>query len=169
MLKKILGCHCSTAHKTDDRLILSLTDAITPAMWVINLSDNPSLLLKVEESDNNLYVLQKITSDGKTTVTEELGYYAKKGHAINAMDKATRALDNSKGVGAGLWCFGKMIIGAAVVVFLLSQILQSNVSFSGLLSFVTAPFETSATNNPAETTNEAAPNAHPQNVTPHSC
>lgn len=168
MLKKILGCHCSTAHKSDDRLILSLSDAMTPAVWVINLSENPSLLLKVEETNNDLFVLQKITSDGKTTTTEELGYYAKKGYAIRAMNKATCALQKSCSFGSWVWTAAKIIVAAGVVLFLATQITQSNFSLSSMASFITAPFETASvpetSNAQAEPSQEIVPSSDPNAV-----
>jgi hypothetical protein len=95
-MKKLLGYRTSKARLTNNKLILSLDNALTPVMWVIDLTTTPSFVLKVEENSDGYFVLQKTHSDGKLLTTEDLAYYEKKGHALDAMDHAANAMSKSK-------------------------------------------------------------------------
>lgn len=114
MMKKLLGCTCSKAKVDNGNLVLSLTDAMTPALWVISLSDHPALLLKVAETEDGLFVLQKITHTGTAQQIEDLAYYAKKGQAIRAMEQATHALSTA-GYKIPLPSF-KILLAVAVII-----------------------------------------------------
>lgn len=91
-MRKLLGCRTSKAQLNDNKLVLSLDNALTPVMWVIDMTTTPSFVLKVEESTDGYFALQKTSSDGKLLTTEDLAYYEKKGHAIDAMERAATAL-----------------------------------------------------------------------------
>ena len=93
MLKKLLGCRSSSATLGENsKLVLSLEDALTPAMWVIDLNESPSLLLKVTQTEDNLYALQKLSDGAKGKHTEDLAFYNKKAAALNAMERASVAM-----------------------------------------------------------------------------
>lgn len=91
-MKKLLGCRTSKARLNDNKLVLSLDNALTPVMWVIDMTTTPSFVLKIEENKDGYFALQKTSSDGKLLTTEDLAYYEKKGHAIDAMERAASAL-----------------------------------------------------------------------------
>lgn len=117
MIKKLLGCTYPTAKVSDGKLVLSLTDALTPVVWIIDLYDNPSLLLKTEATDDGHFVLQKIEPGADTPAVENLAFYKKKGHAVRAMDKATRALQERKSGGYSfLGGLLKMILAVFIVL-----------------------------------------------------
>ena len=133
MIKNLLGSTCSKAHIKDSQLVLSLTDAVTPVIWIINLREHPSLLLKVESSDDGFFVLQKVTSNGTTITTEDLGYYTKKGPAIRAMEKATQAVGGDRKTFVQyIWCGLKIVTVIAALAFFTSgtKSLPSLSSFS---------------------------------------
>jgi hypothetical protein len=113
MLRKLLGTSISKADIQDQKMVLSLTDAMTPAVWVIDLSDKKSLLFKVQETEDHLFILQKICGEN----TEDLGYYKKRGHAVRAMEKATCALQGTSDTSA-VFQFLKNLIGIGLVIWL---------------------------------------------------
>lgn len=113
MIKKLLGISVSTAHIKDQKLVLSLADAMTPAVWIVDLTQSPTLLFKVEETSDGLFVLQKIENGN----AEELGYFKKRGHAVRAMENATIALQNKN---CALWSLIKLGVLAGLIVVILS-------------------------------------------------
>lgn len=115
MMNAILGNTCSHAHVSGSKLVLNFVDAETPVVWVIDLQANPTLLLKVEEADNGLFVLQKVTGSNGTNTVEDLAYYKKRGHAMRAMDKATKALGHQKCSGFGAM---KCLVKLATVIII---------------------------------------------------
>jgi len=66
----------------DNHFILSLPDALTPVVWVIDLNKDNGFVIRIEETDDHLFVLQKISASGKS---EDIAYYNKKSNALQAM------------------------------------------------------------------------------------
>jgi len=83
-------CQCPTAKISDNTLVLSLPNAMTPVVWMIDMADTGTFVMKVETTDNGLFVLQKISSDGKKT--EDIAYYASKKKAVKAMSMITKTI-----------------------------------------------------------------------------
>jgi|GEM_PF-3628886 len=128
MIKNILGCVCSSAHVSENKLILSLPDAMTPVMWVLDLEESKTILLKVSAADNNMFVLQKInrsgTKEGNGNV-EDIAYYNSKGKAVRALNRTTDALNKQSCVGRNrtisgcIWYWVKMALAFLVLMTLL--------------------------------------------------
>jgi len=133
MLKKILGYKTSSATLGDNhRLVLSLEDALTPAMWIIDLNASPSLLFKVTESDDGLFALQKLSGG----TAEDLAFYKKKSCAINAMNKACTAM-NAHHETRPFMRFIRALIGAVgllVILIALFILLRLDVVFINWLN-----------------------------------
>ena len=91
MFKK---CHCCEAKLSDNRLVLSLPDALTPVMWMMDLSNEGTFVMRVEQDDNGLYVLQKLSVDGKKI--EDIACYAEKNGAVNAMAMISKTIQTQK-------------------------------------------------------------------------
>lgn len=85
----MFNCKCPNAKMSDGKLILSLPNAMTPVVWVMDMDEAGTFLMKVETTDNGLYVLQKISNDGKKI--EDVAYYASKSKAIKAMGMIAKA------------------------------------------------------------------------------
>lgn len=108
MIKNILGCNCPSAHIATNKLVLSLPDAVTPVMWVIDLNESKTVLLKVEQAENDLYVLQKVNP--AKPGAEDIAYYDKKGKAIRALQHANDAISQSSSKKGGvLGCIWSLI------------------------------------------------------------
>lgn len=137
-MKKLLGCTCPSARITDGKLVLSLPDAVTPVMWVIDLNADKTVLLRVAEAENNQYVLQKTNRGAKPDAIEDIAYYTRKGKAIRALTKATEAMDRNertaaKGIPGALWSWTKTIITWAVLLVLFAYWMIGTSFGSGLL------------------------------------
>lgn len=86
-------CKCPDAKLSNNTLALSLPDAITPAVWVMDMANEGTFIIKVEQNEAGYYVLQKISTKGKT---EDIAFYNKKSKAIRAMSVITQAIDTNK-------------------------------------------------------------------------
>lgn len=91
-MKKIFGGMCPTARMSDGNLLLSLPDALTPVVWVIDMAVEKTFIIKVEETDTGLYVLKKISA---TSQTDDIAYYKSKKKAIKGMHVITQAMDTN--------------------------------------------------------------------------
>ena len=107
-------CNCACATITNDSLVLSLTDAITPIVWRIDLKDSASFVMRVEKNDSGLYALQKLTTKGK--VCEDIAYYTEEKKALNALKAITKSM--SKGGDAGGSFFSKVLTIIKNTVFI---------------------------------------------------
>jgi len=77
--------------------VLSLPNAMTPVVWMIDMTSAGTFLMKVEGTDNGLFVLQKISADGKKT--EDIAYYASKKKAVKAMAMVTKTMSGKSSGG----------------------------------------------------------------------
>jgi hypothetical protein len=83
-------CKCPNAKLSDNTLVLSLPDAITPVVWVMDMNSEGTFIIKVENNEDGYCVLQKISTKGKS---EDIAFYKKRSKAINAMSIITHAMD----------------------------------------------------------------------------
>lgn len=139
MIKNILGCACPSAHVSANKLVLSLPDAMTPVMWVIDLEESKTILLKVHEADNNTFVLQKIDRSGaKDSIAEDIAYYDSKGKAVRALNRTNDALNRqscgrkNRGVTGCIWYWVKMALAYIILTTLLVYWLLSTQFGTGI-------------------------------------
>ena len=78
-----------TAKVTDGRLVLNLPDAETPALWVMDLADAQTSVIRIEADKGGLYVLKKHGGKG---AAETIAVYRDREAASRAMDVAAKAL-----------------------------------------------------------------------------
>lgn len=123
MMKNILGCACSSAQISANKLVLSLPDAMTPVMWVIDLDDSKTILLKVQQAEHNTYVLQKINRSGqKDSTVEDIAVYDSKGKAIRALNRTNEALSRqssgcaNRSLAGCIWYWVKMALAFVVLM-----------------------------------------------------
>jgi hypothetical protein len=79
----------------DSRLILSLPNAVTPVVWIMDLADEGTFILRIHQNENGFFIVQKVSRDGKKT--EDIAFYSKKNDAQKAMALITNATGNDKG------------------------------------------------------------------------
>ena len=75
----------ATAKLTGNQLVLSLPDAMTPVVWMIDLPSSGSFFMRVDKDSNGLHILQKVDGAGKNVKIEDIAYYSDKDPAMNAM------------------------------------------------------------------------------------
>ena len=85
-------CKCPNAKLSDNTLVLSLPDAITPVVWVMDMNSEGTFIIKVENSEDSYYVLQKVSTKGKS---EDIAFYKKRSKAIQAMSIITHAMNDT--------------------------------------------------------------------------
>lgn len=88
----MLGHYTSSARVKDGRLVLSMPDAETPVVWVMDLSDITTSVLRLEADKQGLYVIKK--HGGKTA--ETVAVYRNRRPAVRALTRATKALDRAR-------------------------------------------------------------------------
>jgi len=88
----MLGRYSSSARVKDGRLVMSMPDAETPVVWVMDLNDATTSVLRLESDKQGLYVIKK--HGGKAA--ETIAVYRNRQPAVRALSKATRALDNAR-------------------------------------------------------------------------
>lgn len=84
-----------SAHLSDNHLVLSLPDAMTPVVWMIDTDKTGSFFMRVDKDDNGLHILQKIEGSGKDIKIEDVAYYAEQEGALRAMMMIGKILDSS--------------------------------------------------------------------------
>jgi len=120
-------CQCPSAKMSDSTLVLSLPNAMTPVVWMIDMTSAGTFVMKVENTDNGLFVLQKISNDGKNV--EDIAYYASKKKAVKAMAMVTN-VKNGQSKKLGLWGVLSFLKSSLLIVACLGIIL-----FLGMLYF----------------------------------
>ena len=83
------------AQLSGNNLVLSLPDAMTPVVWMIDTKTSGSFFMRIEEDANGLFILQKIEGTGKEIKIEDIAYYKNKYSATQAMNKIGRVLDSA--------------------------------------------------------------------------
>jgi len=88
-------CSKPTAKISKNKLVLSLPDAMTPVVWMMDISDKSSFVLKVDQNENGQFIVQKISLDGKKI--EDIAYYASKKKAVRAMTVISKVMEDGSG------------------------------------------------------------------------
>lgn len=106
---------CPSAKISDNKVVLSLPDAMTPVVWVMDVADSGTFVMKVDKNENGQYILQKISDEGKKI--EDVAYYASRKNAVNAMTTLTKTIDSGKSNHhSTLWCLLSFIRSSVVFV-----------------------------------------------------
>ena len=84
-------CKCPNANLSNNTLVLSLPDAITPVVWVMDVEKEGTFVIKVEKQDS-FFTLQKVTKKG---VIEDIAFYKNKKKALRAMTTITNATQST--------------------------------------------------------------------------
>ena len=89
----------NTSHKPQaeiagDQMVLSLPDAMTPVVWMIDMKQTGSFFVRVEDDKNGLFILQKLSGSGKNLIVEDIAYYERKDKAVRAMTLIGDSLKN---------------------------------------------------------------------------
>lgn len=84
-----------SAKVADGRLILSLPDAETPVVWVMDLPETGATVLRLETDKQGFYVLRR---HGSKAAAETVAVYRDRKAASRALMKATRALEKAREV-----------------------------------------------------------------------
>lgn len=107
------------AKLSDGKLVLTLPDAMTPVVWVINTNESGSFFMRVDRDDNGLYILQKIENSGKTPKIEDIAYYTDRPKAVNAMMTIGHVMDKQTTTGGGR-SFGRQFLKAIFILLVLA-------------------------------------------------
>jgi len=116
----ITGRYTATAKVNDGRLVLSLPDAETPVVWIMELNDAVTSVLRLESDKQGFYVIKK--HGGKTA--ETVAVYRNRRPAVRALNAATRALDRARSLrnnGGGRSRFTNALIVILFIWFALSR------------------------------------------------
>lgn len=82
-----------TAKISDNKIVLSLPDAMTPVVWVMDVHETGTFVMKIDQNENGQYILQKISENGKKS--DDIAYYASQNKAIRAMTILTKIMDGN--------------------------------------------------------------------------
>ena len=93
MLSFFTGSATSSAKVADGRLVLSMPDAETPVVWVMDLADSATAVLRLETDKNGYNVLRKYTGKG---AAETIAVYRARDAAENALTVSSKALENAR-------------------------------------------------------------------------
>ncbi|MCB1537550.1 MAG: hypothetical protein H6865_04830 [Rhodospirillales bacterium] len=97
----------STTHPTakvaDGRLILSLPDAETPALWMMDLDEARMAVLRLEHDAKGFFVIKKhgTSAGAKTQTAETVAVYRDRDRGLRALATATKALEKARGTTIG--------------------------------------------------------------------
>lgn len=83
----------SSAKVTDGRLVLTLTDAETPAVWIMDLNDAATSVLRLENDRQGFYVIKKHGGKG---AAETVAVYRDRGMAAHALSVASKAMEKAR-------------------------------------------------------------------------
>ena len=82
----------TTAQLVDGSLVMSMPDALTPAVWRYDLGSSKDVVFQVEEDDKGQHVFMALV--GKTT--KVVASYETKDMAVNALMAASTALEHGQ-------------------------------------------------------------------------
>lgn len=94
----LFGTRGPSAKLADGRLILSLPDAETPALWVMDLEDAATSVLRLEADRQGFYVIKKHGGKG---AAETIAVYRDRKSGTRALDRATHALEKARNTRSG--------------------------------------------------------------------
>ena len=89
----LTGRYGSSAKVADGRLVISMPDAETPVIWIMDLNDAETAVLRLEVDKQGLNVIKKHGGKG---VAETVAVYRSRSKAERAMIKASKALENAR-------------------------------------------------------------------------
>lgn len=107
-----------SAKFSDDKLVLTLPDAMTPVVWMIDTRESGSFFMRVEKDDNGLYILQKIENSGKNVRIEDIAYYVDKDKAVKAMMMVGQVMDGKDRNSQSGSVFGKILKWVFIILFI---------------------------------------------------
>lgn len=113
---------CPTANLSGNNLVLSLPDAMTPVVWMIDTKENGSFFIRVEKDENGLFILQKVEGTGKNVKIEDIAFYADRQKAVKAMSAVGKVIDGSRtpaATGGSVWKFVKFAVAVAAFTFVM--------------------------------------------------
>ena len=120
-----------TAKILDKRLVLSLPDAVTPVTWMMDLKEEGTFILKIDQNENGFFVLQKISKEGKKT--EDIAYYAKQNDAKRAMNLMTQVSGQKVTTPASLiWRIIRTLVFVVALVFVCAVLYFNRDIFFGM-------------------------------------
>jgi len=102
-----------TAKIENRRLILSLPNAVTPVVWVMDLKDEGTFILRVEQNEDGFFVVQKISSE--TQKIEDIAYYTSMREAQKTMTLITAARGQASPFNTGILGIIKKLFIAAIL------------------------------------------------------
>lgn len=88
------GTEKSSARVADGRLILSLPDAETPVIWVMDLDEASTAIIRLEGDKQGNSILKKYGSKG---AAETVAVYRDRRYASRALVQASKALEKARG------------------------------------------------------------------------
>lgn len=92
IIGKITGGYTSTAKVTDDTLILTMPDAISPVVWRLDLADTKESAIEVQDNDG-IFMLVLKTPKGNLS---EIAPFETKAKAVNALMCISKALEQNQ-------------------------------------------------------------------------
>jgi len=103
----LTGHYSPSAKVTDGRLVLSLPDAETPAVWIMDLNDAATSVMRLENDKQGFYVIKK--HSGKAAA-ETVAVYRDRKAGERALTKATCALEKARELGLRKGIDGRPVI-----------------------------------------------------------
>lgn len=82
-----------SARVADGRLIISLPDAETPAVWMLDLAEAVTSVLRLENDRQGFYVIKKHGGKG---AAETVAVYRDRARALRALEKTSSALERAR-------------------------------------------------------------------------
>jgi len=114
-------------------LILSLPDALTPVIWVMEMHNNNDFFIKIEQNDTGLFVLQKVEVGSQKI--EDIAFYNEREKALRALNVLTQktitdTLSDDTEKGVLYWIIASLnmmkniglIAVALLVLYMISQL-----------------------------------------------
>lgn len=89
----LTGQYGPSAKVADGRLVLSMPDAETPVVWIMDLNDAATAVLRIESDKLGLSILKKYGGKG---AAETVAVYRSRKKAERALIKASRALEKAR-------------------------------------------------------------------------
>lgn len=88
----------ASARVADGRLIMSMPDAETPVVWMMNLTDAMTSVLRLEMDRQGFFVIRRHGGKG---AAETIAVYRDRKPAVQALARASRALEKARNTGLG--------------------------------------------------------------------
>lgn len=127
-----------TARVIDGKLVLNMPDAETPALWVMDLSDAQTSVLRLENDRGGLFILKKHSGKGAETVA----VYRNRESGTRAMEIAAKALEKTRnGNGGEVYAGRGARIGRGFTYFVMGWFVVWTLGLTPyVVRFVLSPF-----------------------------